>query len=276
MLTCCMATMSSNDYVHGYSHVESGRLRDQANVLADLLHHDTCFPPGGRVLEAGCGIGAQTVILAGQNPQAYITSVDISVESLARARAAVEAAGMSGVTFKQADIYQLPFADESFDHVFVCFVLEHLAQPQRALAELRRVLCAGGSMTVIEGDHGSAYFHPASAKAQKTIDCLVEIQARMGGDALIGRRLFPLLCQAGLRDVRVDPRVVYADGSRPVWVEGFTRNTFTAMVKGVKQQALQWHLMDEPAWDEGIRDLERTALDDGTFNYTFFKAIATK
>jgi hypothetical protein len=61
-----------------------------------------------------------------------------------------------------------------------------------------------------------------------------------------------------------------------MWVEGFTRNTFTAMVKGVKQQALQWGLIEEAAWNEGIRDLERTALDDGTFNYTFFKAVATK
>jgi ubiquinone/menaquinone biosynthesis C-methylase UbiE len=276
MLTCCMATMSSNDYVHGYSQVESGRLRDQANVLADLLHHDTRYPPGSRVLEAGCGIGAQTVILAGQSPRARITSVDLAARSLARARAAVEAAGLSGVTFQQADLYHLPFADESFDHVFVCFVLEHLAQPRRALAELGRVLRAGGSLTAIEGDHGSAYFHPASAKAQKTIDCLVEIQARMGGDALIGRRLFPLLREAGLREVSVDPRVVYADGSRPVWVEGFTRNTFAAMVKGVKEQALQLRLMDETAWNEGIRDLERTALDDGTFNYTFFKAVALK
>jgi len=273
--------MSSPDYVHGYSHVESGRLRDQANVLAELLHHDTRYSPGSRVLEAGCGIGAQTVILAGQSPQAHITSIDLAAESLDRARAAVEAAGisgvrMSGVTFRQADIYQLPFADESFDHVFVCFVLEHLDRPLRALAELGRVLCAGGSMTVIEGDHGSAYFHPASAKAQKTIDYLIEIQARMGGDALIGRRLYPLLREAGLRDVRVEPRVVYADGSRAVWVEGFTRNTFTAMVKGVKQQALQLGLATEAAWDEGIRDLERTALDDGTFNYTFFKAVAIK
>lgn len=266
----------SGDYVHGYSHVESGRLRDQANVLTDLLHHDTRYPPGSRVLEAGCGTGAQTVILARHSPQAQLTSVDISADSLAKARAAALAAGAGNVTFEQADLFGLPFPDESFDHVFVCFVLEHLAQPGRVLAELRRVLRTGGSLTAIEGDHGSAYFHPASDLAQKTIGCLVEVQSRMGGDALIGRRLFPLLRQAGLRQVRVDPRVVYADGSRPGWVEGFTRNTFTAMVKGVKQTALDMRLLDEATWDAGIRDLERTALDDGTFNYTFFKGVAVK
>jgi len=276
--TGCIAAMatSENDYVHGYSHAESGRLRDQANVLTELLHHDTLYPAGSRVLEAGCGIGAQTVILTRQSPDARFTSVDISAESLAKARESVEAVGASNVTFQQADIFRLPFADELFDHVFVCFVLEHLAQPSRALRELRRVLRTGGSLTVIEGDHGSAYFHPSSDRAQKTIDCLVEIQSRLGGNALIGRALFPLLREAGLRDVRVDPRVVYADGSRPVWVEGFTRSTFTAMVKGAKPQALELGLLDEASWDAGIRDLERTAEDDGTFSYTFFKGVGAK
>lgn len=276
MLVGFMPTMASSDYVHGYSHTESGRLRDQANVLMELLHHDTRFPAGSRVLEAGCGVGAQTVFLAAHSPGARITSVDISAESLAKAGEAVAAEGIANVTFRQADLYHLPFADESFDHVFVCFVLEHLGDPGGALAELRRVLRSGGGLTVIEGDHGSAYFHPASAKAQKTIDCLVEAQARMGGNALIGRALFPLLRKAGLRDVRVEPRVVYADSSRPLWVEGFTLNTFTAMVKGVRDETLRSGLMDEAGWQEGIRDLERTAQDDGTFNYTFFKATATK
>lgn len=268
--------MSDFDYVHGYSHVEADRLIDQANVLAHLLHHDTGFPPGSRVLEAGCGVGAQTVLLATQSPGAHITSVDISEKSLKAAQARVAAAHLGDVRFGRADIYRLPFPDRSFDHVFVCFVLEHLREPCRALAELSRVLVAGGTLTVIEGDHGSAYYHPTSERAQKTIDCLSAIQAHAGGNALIGRSLFPLLAQAGLTDTRVTPRVVYADDSRPNWVEGFTKNTFIAMVKGVRAQAVALGLMDARAWDEGIADLERTSETDGTFNYTFFKAVARK
>ena len=44
---------------------------------------------------------------------------------------------------------------------------------------------------MIEGDHGSAYFHPDSAAARAAIACQVELQARAGGDALIGRQLYP-------------------------------------------------------------------------------------
>ena len=62
--------MTKKTYVHGYSARESERLADQAETLTELLHYDTRYPAGSRVLEAGCGIGAQTVILAKNSPEA--------------------------------------------------------------------------------------------------------------------------------------------------------------------------------------------------------------
>jgi SAM-dependent methyltransferase len=260
-------------YVHGYSPEEAVRLRDQASTLTELLHCDTRYPAASRVLEAGCGVGAQTITLARQSPQTAFVSVDISPESLALAQQRAREAGLPNVTFQRADLLSLPFAAGEFDHVFVCFVLEHLASPSAALLELRRVLAPGGTLTAIEGDHGSAYFHPDSAEARRAIQCLVELQRQAGGDALIGRRLYPLLAQAGLRDVRVSPRMVYVDASRPALVDGFIRKTFTAMVEGVAEQAVGRRLMERDAWEAGIRDLYRTAEGDGTFCYTFFKAV---
>ena len=140
--------MSEMDYVHGYSEREKVRLYDQANTLDELLHGDTRYPAGSRVLEAGCGTGAQTVILAGNNPDTLFTSVDISPESIAHARLLVESADLSNVEFRQADIFNLPFENESFDHVFLCFVLEHLPFPIDALERLTSVLKPGGTMTV--------------------------------------------------------------------------------------------------------------------------------
>ncbi len=264
------------EYVHVYTPTESARLADQASTLTELLHSDTSYPPGSLVLEVGCGVGAQTVVLARRSPGAHIVAVEISPESLAAARERVCADGLTNVTFHEADIYALPFAPEHFDHVFVCFVLEHLSRPADALGYLMRVLRAGGTLTAIEGDHGSAYFHPDSADARRAVQCLVELQRRAGGDALIGRRLYPLLTQAGLRDVRVSPRMVYADVTRPALVDGFIRRTFTAMVEGVAEQAIRAGLMDQASWNQGIRGLYRTAEVDGTFCYTFFKAIGVK
>ena len=114
----------NNRYVHGYDQRESVRLQDQASTLVDLLHSDTSFPSGSRVLEAGCGVGAQTVTLAKNSPEAHITSIDISKASVAEAKKRVESEGFSNVCFQQGDIFNLSFEPNSLDHVFVsCFAL---------------------------------------------------------------------------------------------------------------------------------------------------------
>jgi len=266
----------SETYVHGYNARENERLQDQAGTLVDLLHSDTSYPSGSTVLEAGCGVGAQTITLALTSPEARFTSVDLSADSVAEAQRRSDRAGITNVEFSQADMFDLPFGAESFDHVFVCFVLEHLAQPVEALAALDRVLKPGGTVTVIEGDHGSAYFHPDSAAARAAIQCQIELQARAGGNALIGRQVYPLMVEAGFEAVAVSPRMVYVDSSRPELVDGFTRKTFTAMVEGVREPALAAGLLEVAAFDEGVRDLHRTAERDGVFCYTFFKGVGSK
>jgi len=72
-------------YVHGYDRREKIRLQDQASTLVELLHSDTSYPAGSRALEAGCGVGAQTITLAKNSPDARITSIDISKSSVIEA-----------------------------------------------------------------------------------------------------------------------------------------------------------------------------------------------
>jgi ubiquinone/menaquinone biosynthesis C-methylase UbiE len=263
-------------YVHGYSSRESTRLVDQATSLTELLHNDTVYPTGSRVLEAGCGVGAQTAILAKNSPTAHFTSIDISPNSLEAAAALIAQEKLTNVTLQNANIFDLPFPAESFDHIFVCFVLEHLNDPVAALRALQPVLKEGGTITVIEGDHGSTYFHPRSELASRTIQCLIDIQARLGGDSLIGRQVYPLLKNAGYQQVKVSPRMVYVDSSKPGLVDGFTRSTFIAMVEGVREQAIDWKLITEAEWNAGIAELYASAGTDGVFCYTFFKGTAVR
>jgi ubiquinone/menaquinone biosynthesis C-methylase UbiE len=263
----------SETYVHGYHPQENERLQDQAGTLIDLLHADTAYPGGSMVLEAGCGIGAQTVTLAQRSPDAHFTSIDISADSVAEAKRRADRAGLVNVDFQQADIFALPFDAESFDHIFVCFVLEHLSRPVEALVVLRGLLRPGGTITVIEGDHGSTYFHPDSPAARAAIHCQVELQRQAGGNALIGRQVYPMMVEAGFDAVRVSPRMVYVDSSRPDLVDGFTRKTFTAMIEGVRKPAIAAGLIEPASFDAGVRDLHRTTEVDGVFCYTFFKGV---
>lgn len=264
------------EYVHGYSEREALRLAEQADTLEELLHSDTIYPPGEKVLEAGCGIGAQTVILAKNNPWAEIISIDVSPDSLEKARENVKRKGIENVRFLQADIFSLPFEEESFDHVFVCFVLEHLQNPSEALKSLKKILKPGGTITVIEGDHGSCYFYPEGKEALAAWNCLIRVQAYMKGNSLIGRQLYPLLQGSGFNEVKVEPRMVYVDSSKPELVDGFILKTIIPMVEGVKRQALEMEIIDEKSWNKGIAELHETARPAGTFCYTFFKGRARK
>jgi hypothetical protein len=126
---------------------------------------------------------------------------------------------------------------------------------------------------VIEGDHGSAYFHPDSEAAHIAIRCQIELQRRAGGNAMIGRALYPLLRDAGYHSILVSPRMVYVDASKPELVEGFTKRTFTAMIEGVRELAMKAGIVEQNVFEQGIRDLYRTTEADGVFCYTFFKAI---
>jgi ubiquinone/menaquinone biosynthesis C-methylase UbiE len=263
-------------YVHGYDSRENRRLQDQANTLVELLHFDTSYQAGSRVLEAGCGVGAQTVTLARNSPNASFIAIDISEDSIIEAKRTVGHAGFSNVQFQRADIFKLNFKPQSFDHVFVCHVLEHLSRPDIALAILKSLIKLGGTITVIEGDHGSAYFYPDSEAAHVAIQCQVELQRQAGGNAMIGRELYPLLRAAGFSSVHVSPRMVYVDSGKPDLVEGFTKNTFTAMIEGIRNAALKAGIVDQIIFDKGIQDLYRTAEADGVFCYMFFKAFATK
>lgn len=266
----------NKEYVHGYDYRENKRLIDQANTLVDLFHSDTSYPDGSLILEVGCGVGAQTVMLARNNPNAFFISLDISKNSITEAKIKLESNGLKNVQFNCADIFNFDSEKESFDHIFVCHFLEHISKPTKALDILKNLLKVGGTITVIEGDHGSTYFYPDSDSAKKAIQCQVELQKRSGGNANIGRELYPLLNTAGFKSINVSPRIVYIDSSKPMLVEGFTKKTFTAMIEGVRKTSIAEGLIDEMTFDEGISALYRTTAHDGVFCYTFFKATAIK
>lgn len=268
--------MENTRYVHGYSDREALRLNDQAETLDEIIHNDSIFPQKSLVLEAGCGVGAQTKIIATKNPGSNFISVDLSEDSITEAKSMIKSSGINNVELKQADIYNLPFKDETFDSVIICFVLEHLHDPIQALNELKRVLKRRGTMIAIEGDHGSTFFYPDSKYAYSAINCQIQLQKQSGGNSNIGRELYPLFKSIGLSEISVSPRIIYVDASKPHLVEGFIKNTFTAMIEGIGEKAIKQGIVDRITFEKGIKDLYRTAESDGVFSYTFFKGFGTK
>lgn len=264
-------------YVHGYSQRETRRLYEQAEILEEILHPGTEFPAGNKVLEAGCGVGAQTRLLVKRSPNAEYICIDISEKSLATAKRLKEQSGFEKVIFQQQNIHQLSFDDETFDHVFVCFVLEHLDDPVAALVELKRMLKSGGSLTVIEGDHGSCFWYPETSESVAAWNGLITAQQNIGHDPNIGRRLTPLVTQAGFILQSCKPAWLYADRLKPELRDGMVNHIIVPMVQSAEEQILNDGLVPEEIYSRGIADLSRVdQIQEGTFFYTWFKAVATK
>jgi ubiquinone/menaquinone biosynthesis C-methylase UbiE len=100
-----------------------------------------------RILDAACGDGRYSrFLLRCADPDAVLTSFDLSLGMLRRARARLQS---DRVTFVAADVTRLPYADQSFDAVVCGWVLEHLPDPAAGLRELARVLRPAGKMLLL-------------------------------------------------------------------------------------------------------------------------------
>ncbi|TML68860.1 MAG: bifunctional demethylmenaquinone methyltransferase/2-methoxy-6-polyprenyl-1,4-benzoquinol methylase UbiE [Actinobacteria bacterium] len=99
--------------------------------------------PGDRVLDACCGTGDLAVAAARAGGD--VTGLDFSERMLARARRK-----STDIEWVRGDVLELPFADESFDAVTVGFGVRNVADLERALRELRRVLRSDGRVAILE------------------------------------------------------------------------------------------------------------------------------
>jgi len=199
------------EYVHGYATPEEWRLVAQAEHWRhDLIRDGTTLEPGTRLLEVGCGVGAVMAVLGEEFPGIDLTGVDIEARQLAFARTHLADAGVKA-TLMQADALALPFHDQSFDHVWMMWFLEHVAEPVAALREARRVLAPGGAITAIEVDYSTCRADPSTANLEALFSTMVQGMGDRGrSDA--GTQLPRWLVEAGFGEV--DP------GERRVWWKG--------------------------------------------------------
>jgi SAM-dependent methyltransferase len=177
---------------------EAGRLTNKVDpykwVTEELGHH---IGPATAVLEVGCGpmhlIGAAKAFGA-----TAAIGVDISHERLS----AVSRAPVPGLAGARATADHLPFADGSFDLVYSRFLLQYLADPASAVAEMLRVARPGGTVVLQDLDSQLVNNYPPD----EALECLMGeflTAARGSLDVFIGRKLFFLATGAGLADVRV-------------------------------------------------------------------------
>lgn len=180
-------------------HHEARTAENSAAYLLPKLQSMKEIKPKLALLDVGAGSGTISVSFAQVIPDGHVTAVDRNKEILPRAQAVAEMAGIKNIEFQQADAYDLPFADGTFDVTHCHQVLSHLKAPWDALREMLRVTKPGGLVAAREGDLETECSWPEMPGLLKFHDFTVGLIKDAGGSTTSGRQLLSWALKAGVK-----------------------------------------------------------------------------
>jgi ubiquinone/menaquinone biosynthesis C-methylase UbiE len=267
---------AAQGYLHGYSETERERLHRQARFLEPMVHDRLPFRRRRRLLEVGCGVGAQTEILLRHFPEIHVTGIDINDGQLAEARRFLAtvpwAAGRYDI--RKMDAEKLEFDPESFDAAFICWMLEHVPSPSRVLGEVRRVLAPGAPVVCSEVLNATFFIDPYSPDTLRYWMAFNDHQIALGGDPFVGAKLGNLLSSVGYRDVVTDVKTFHLDNRAPAERAEFLAYWTELLLSGAPA-LLEAGKVSQEVVDGMTRELDRVARDpNSVFFYSFIQARA--
>lgn len=211
----------SNGYVHG-THPEEQQRLSELNVLVNRASLAALAPAlGETVLDVGSGLGQFARDVA-RVTRARVLGVELSHEQLDRARALAREAGEESLAeFRHGDALALPLAENergTFDCAHARFVLEHLRDPQSAVAGMAAAVRPGGRVVLEDDDHELLALWPEPPHVRTVWRAYMRTYDRLGNDPIVGRRLVQLLAGAGLSPRRIDLLPFGACSGQPSFV----------------------------------------------------------
>lgn len=265
--------MPESTYIHGTEPEEQARL-SSLNRANNPLFLQFLEVEGARdILEVGSGLGILATEVARAAPNARVIGLEASAEQLARAPRAGGAP--PNLSFVQADAHALPFEDAAFDVVYCRFVLEHVADPARVLREMRRVLRPGGRAFVQENNILINDFDPDCTAFERIWRAFAVLQSRLGGDALVGKRLFRLFSGAGFSHTKLSIQPEVHHSGQPAF-EPWVRNLI-GNVRSGEAALMSQGLASRAEIDAAIAELEGLiARSDASALFYWNRAVGMK
>lgn len=157
---------------------------------------------GEWILDLGCGRGEESIRAAGMaGPKGMATGLDLTEAMIHQARDRAAREGVKNVTFRQGDIENLPFEENSFDGVMSNCVINHARDKNKVFCEIRRVLKPGGRFLI--ADAVTKYPLPSEVKADP------EAWAQCFGGAITEEEYLQSILKAGFHEVGILNRRKY-------------------------------------------------------------------
>lgn len=262
-------------YSHGHheSVLRSHRWRTAENSAAFLLPKLT---PDLIVLDVGCGPGTVTVDLAKVVPSGRVTGIDLSAEVIEIARNSLRDSDVLNAEFAVDDVYDLSFADKSFDVVYAHQVLQHLGNPVAALKEMRRVLRDGGLLAVRDSDYAAFSWSPDDPRLDRWMDIYQQLTKLNHVDANAGRHLHAWVRNAGFSSLEVSTSnwTYYQPEERAwwgqLWADRIRESEFA-------RQSLEYDLTTEVELQQIAEAFLQWADDEnGFFNLVHTEVLAIR
>jgi ubiquinone/menaquinone biosynthesis C-methylase UbiE len=208
--------------------------------------------PGEIIVDVGAGAGVVTAEIARLvAPGGRVFAIDPSAGLLDVARATTREAGIGHlVDIRVADGRDLPFGLSAFDAAFCRWVLMHVEEPEKVIAEMRRVTRRGGRVVAVEFDWGTTMVHPGDRDVTRRI---LDNWADRQVDPWVARRLPSLFAGQGFAEVEVETIVATETGGGDrTWLEYLYERAAMAVAAGgvSREEAIKWMA----ALDEGFNN----------------------
>lgn len=263
-------------YLHGFSPTEQERLKKQARFGEHSIYRDVNFSNIKKLLEVGCGVGAQSEILLRRFPDIHLTGIDLNEAQLKSAENHLShlAFAKNRYEIKKMDAGDMSFDSNSFDGAFLCWILEHVPNPLRILSEVRRVLKTGSTVYITEVMNSSFFLDPYSPNMWKYWMAFNDYQYEQAGDPFIGAKLGNMLSAVGFRHIETNIITWHIDNRQPQRRKEII-DYWTELLMSGADQLLKTGCVTQEIVDNTAKELKTVSNDpNAVFLYSFMQAKA--
>ncbi|MDE0560238.1 methyltransferase [Algoriphagus sp. NF] len=263
------------NYIHGYLTGEQDRLLEQAGMLAPLIYPWVDLAGRNKVLEVGSGVGAQTKVLLELYPEINLTCIELEASQIEKAQVNLQSYPSSQVRFIQQDAQNLAL-EEKYDGAFICWVLEHVSEPQLVIDSVFDHLSPRGIVYITEVFNSSFHYFPQCDGLAAYYNAFNELQKENGGNPDIGLQLGNLLKKSGFENIELKPGGLHLDQSQPDLLKQMVEY-WKKLMKSAAEELILSGKIDQATVKAMEADLDQLAQHpEAVFFYQFIQAKAFK